>query len=597
MSILRSYAHLFTRYRLGYAFGMLVLLVTNAAYMAIPRVFGVAVDAFEVGATRRQVLMYGAVIVALAAAQAVTRIASRIWVLGISRRVEYDLKELVHARLVRLAPSFYNVLSTGDLMSRLTNDVMLVRAMGGPGVLYFANAVVLWVLGVGFMVTLSWQLTLVVVAPLPLMAWIIRGMAHRMRAYAVASRESLGKLNTTVQENLAGAQVVRSFDLQEVQAHRFKERSQDYVDWALKESWTRAQMIPLVGLTGGLSYVGVLGLGAPLVAAGRLSLGDLVAFISYVAMLAFPTVAFGWILSLLQRGSAALERLDQILQAPETIASPAEPEPLSATGGISVRGLTFRYADAMAAYRGFGGEAMAISQQARRAALLDVDLEVKAGEFVALVGRVGSGKSTLLRALLRLVEVPDDTVYVGDADINRLDLDELRSHMAYVPQDDFLFSTAVSSNIAFGDPSAGDEDVSAAAGRAGLDPETSGLARGLETEVGERGLNLSGGQRQRVALARALVTNAPILVLDNALSNVDTETERLILAGLTEERKRRSVIVSSNRITAVQDADRIYVMDAGQVIEVGRHDELIARPGLYAAMHKQQQISARLEQY
>ena len=597
MSMLRSYAHLFTRYRLSYVFGMMVLLATNAAYMAIPRVFGAAVDALEGGAARRQVMLYGGAIVALAAVQAVSRIASRIWVLGISRRVEYALKELVHARLVRLAPSFYNVLSTGDLMSRLTNDVMLVRAMGGPGVLYFANAVLLWILGIGFMVTLSWQLTLVVVAPLPLMAWIVRGMAHRMRAYAVASRESLGALNTTVQENLAGAQVVRSFDLQDVQTRRFEERSQDYVGWALKESWTRAQMIPLVGLTGGLSYVGVLGLGAPLVAAGRLSLGDLVAFISYVAMLAFPTVAFGWILSLLQRGSAALERLDQILQAPETIASPAEPEPLVATGGISVRSLTFRYADAMAAYGGLGGEAIAASQQARRAALLDVDFDVAPGEFVALVGRVGSGKSTLLKALLRLVEVPDETVYVGNADINRLGLSQLRGHMAYVPQDDFLFSTSVSSNIAFGDPSASGESLAAAAVHAGLDPKTSGLSQGLDTEVGERGLNLSGGQRQRVALARALVTDAPVLVLDNALSNVDTQTERLILAGLTEERQRRSIIAVSNRITAVQDADRIYVMDAGRVVDAGRHDELIARPGLYAAMHEQQQISARLERY
>ena len=597
MSMLRSYAHLFMRYRLRYAFGMMVLLATNAAYMAIPRVFGAAVDALEGGATQRQMLLYGGAIVALAAAQAVSRIASRICILGISRRVEYDLKELVNARLVRLAPSFYDVLSTGDLMSRLTNDVMLVRAMGGPGVLYFTNAVLLWTLGVAFMVTLSWQLTLVVLAPLPLMAWIIRGMTHRIRAYAVASRESLGALNTTVQENLAGAQVVRAFDLQNVQARRFDERSQDYVGWALKESWTRAQMIPLVGLTGGLSYVGVLGLGAPLVAAGRLSLGDLVAFISYVAMLAVPTVAFGWILTLIQRGSAALERLDQILQAPETIASPVDPEPLLATGGISVRSLTFRYADAAAAYGSMGGDEIGASQQGRRAALLDVDLDLAPGEFVAVVGRVGSGKSTLLKALLRLVEVPDETVYVGDADINRLDLRQLRSHMAYVPQDDFLFSTPVSSNIAFGDPTASSEDVVAAAFRAGLDPKTSGLSQGLETEVGERGLNLSGGQRQRVALARAMVTDAAVLVLDNALSNVDTETERLILAGLTQEQQRRSVIVASNRITAVQDADRIYVMDAGRVIDAGCHDELIARPGLYAAMHEQQQISARLERY
>ncbi len=222
---------------------------------------------------------------------------------------------MLHDRLVQLAPSFYEAFSTGDLMSRMTNDVMLVRALGGPGILYFANALLVYLLGTAFMVTLNWQLTLVVLAPLPVMAWLVRGTVHRVRAYALSSREALSDLNTVVQENLAGAEVVRSFALEEAQERRFAEQSTEYVDWALKESRARAQMVPMIGMAGGLSYAAVLALGGPMAAAGSISIGDLVAFVGYIGMMIFPTVALGWILSLLQRGTAALERLDRIHSA------------------------------------------------------------------------------------------------------------------------------------------------------------------------------------------------------------------------------------------------------------------------------------------
>ena len=573
---------------------MLALVITNALSMAIPRVFGAAVDAFTGGADRQQVITFAAVIAAIAVVQSLTRVISRIVVLGASRRVEYDLKRMLHDKLVRLAPSFYEAFSTGDLMSRMTNDAMLVRALGGPGILYFANAALVYVLGIGFMVSLSWQLTLVVLAPLPVMAWLVRGTVHRVRAYALSSREALSHLNTVVQENLAGAEVVRSFALEEAQGRRFEASSTTYLDWSLKESRARAQMIPMIGMAGGLSYAAVLALGGPMAAAGTVTVGDLVAFVGYIGMMIFPTVALGWILSLMQRGRAALERLDKILQAPVTIESGPETTKLtSLASDITVNDYTFRYHDALAAYTHLqdGEEA-----HKRPDALRAVSVRVAAGSFVALVGRVGSGKSTLLKSFLRLVEVPRGAITIDGLDINDYDVAALRRSIAYVPQDDFLFSDSIAANISFGAPDAADAAITEAAELAGIDLSSEGLANGLETGVGERGSNLSGGQRQRVALARALLRDAPILILDNALSNVDTDTERRILAGLATRRAGRTVIAASNRITAVQEADAIYVFDSGEVVDSGRGDELASRPGLYASMREQQQLSARLEE-
>jgi len=311
-------------------------------------------------------------------------------------------------------------------------------------------------------------------------------------------------------------------------------------------------------------------------------------------MMIFPTVALGWILSLLQRGTAALERLDKILQAPVTIDSSAGALALTELrSDVTVSDYTFRYHDALDAYTHLqDGDAA----HERPPALRAVSLRVDVGTFVALVGRVGSGKSTLLKSLLRLVEVPRGAITIDGADINDYDVAAVRRAVAYVPQDDFLFSDSVAANIRFGAPDADDAAVVAAAELAGIDTASEGLVNGLETEVGERGANLSGGQRQRVALARALLRDAPILVLDNALSNVDMDTERRILAGLAMQRSGRTVIAASNRITAVQEADCIYVFDGGEIVDSGRHAELAARPGLYASMREQQQLSARLEE-
>lgn len=602
MEILRKYLFLYTRHRGAYLLGGLFLIATNAAALAIPRVLGWAVDALEAGATRRLVLTYAAVIIGLAAVQTVVRVGSRIFVLSISRRIDYELKGMLHDRLLRLAPSFFGATNTGDLMSRMTNDVMLVRALGGPGVLYFFNAVFMYTLGLAYMLSISWRLTLAVFLPLPVIALFVRVLVHRVRAYVTAARVALSDLNTMVQENLAGVMVVKSFGLEESQIERFEEHSRTYMDYGLREAWARAQMIPVVGLGGGVASVAVLGIGGRMVAAGTLSIGDLVAFLSYISVMVMPTVALGWILSLLQRGAAALERLDEVLASPVTIAAPQDTQALP-EGPLSLRieGLTFRYDDHLEHYGGIlkpDPDKPGVGR--RRRALREIDFEAPAGAFVAIVGRVGSGKSTLLKAVQRLIEVPAGTVHAGGIDLTLVDLDELRRRVGYVPQDDFLFSTSVADNIAYGRPGAGADEIAAAATAAGLEGDLEGLPDGLATVVGERGGTLSGGQRQRVALARAMLIDPDILVLDNALSNVDAETEREILDGLCSPRARereRTLIVAGNRIGGIRDADRIYVMDDGRIVDSGTHDELVERPGLYADMYEQQRLSDALEQF
>jgi ATP-binding cassette subfamily B protein len=477
---------------------------------------------------------------------------------------------------------------------------MLVRALGGPGVLYFFNAFFLYALGLAYMVSISWRLTLVVFLPLPVIALLVRVLVHRVRDYVTKARVALSDLNTIVQENLSGVLVVKSFGLEEAQIVRFESQSAAYMDFGLREAWTRAQMIPVVGLGGGLAAVFVIGYGGRMVSAGDLSIGDLVAVMSYVGVMVMPTVALGWILSLVQRGAAALERLDEVLAAPVTITSPESAcrlgdGPLS----IVVKGLTFRYDDHLKNYGSILKFDVAF-EDGRRHALREIDFVAAEGGYVAIVGRVGSGKSTLLKAIHHLVEVAEGSVFVGGVDVTKVELDELRKRVGFVPQDDFLFATAVFDNIAYGQPDATRDKVDEAARTAGLLVDLESLPDGLDTLVGERGATLSGGQRQRVAVARAILIDAPILLLDNALSNVDAETERKILDGLRANVARdsgRTLVVVSNRIGAIQDADRIYVMDEGRIVDHGSHAELIQHPGLYANMFEQQRLSTELEQF
>ena len=448
MDILRRYLFLYTRHRRSYLLGGVFLIATNAIVLTIPRIFGWAIDDLEAGASRGLVLSYAAAIIALAALQTVMRVGSRIFVLSVSRRIDYEIKGMLHDHLVRLAPSFFGATNTGDLMSRMTNDVMLVRALGGPGVLYFFSAVILYALGIVYMVSISWRLTLVVFLPLPIVALLVRVLVHRVRDYVTKARIALSDLNTMVQENLAGVMVVKSFGLEEAQIERFEKQSAVYMDFGLREAWTRAQMIPVVGLGGGLALVGVIGFGARMVAAGNLSIGDLVAFMSYVGVMVMPTVALGWILSLVQRGAAALERLDEVLAAPVTITSPEVARELD-DGPLSVviRDFTFRYDDHLKNY----GDILKLDpafESGRRHALRDIDFVAAEGGYVAIVGRVGSGKSTLLKAIQRLVEVAEGSVFMGGVDVTAVELDGLRRRVGFVPQDDFLFSTRIFDNIA-----------------------------------------------------------------------------------------------------------------------------------------------------
>jgi ATP-binding cassette subfamily B protein len=576
VKILVENRRLYTRHGREYLLGLLSLLVTNALLLTIPWLIKEAIDSLSNGAGAGALLGYGGAIAGVGAAQAVARIQSRRLILGNSRRVDYDLKGRLLERLQRLAPSWYRRTFTGDLMSRAAHDVMLVRALGGPGVLYLANSIFIYLIALPMMAAIEPWLTLVVFLPFPVMAWLVRGMVDDLKRHSLQAQETLGSLNTVVQETLNGIAVVKAFRMEERQQERFGALSAELMARNLELARTMGRMIPIVTTAGGAGALVILYFGGRMAIEGTLSYGDFVAFFAYLWMLLRPTVALGWILSLVQRSKAGFERLDEVLSAPITIPEATDPLPVPRPpGDLEFRGLTY----------GYDG----------RPVLRDVSLRVRSGELVAVIGRVGSGKSTLLRALPRLIEVPEGSVFLGGRDILRLSREELRRAIGYVPQDDFLFSASIAENIAFGRPDAEMSEIEAAARDASVHRDIAAFPDGYRSVVGERGLTLSGGQRQRIALARALLIDPPILLLDNALAHVDTETEEEIVRNLRGRLQGRTVLLATNRLAGLGLADRIVVLDRGRVRAVGPHRHLLEESDLYREMVEQQTLTRELD--
>ena len=595
MGILRSYHRLYTRYWKDYLKGLVALLCTNGILLTIPWLIKGAVDSLSGGVDPRTLLRYGLTIAGIAAVQAVIRVQSRRLILGTSRRIEFDLKSRFLSHLQTLPPSYYSRMFTGDLMSRAAHDIILVRALGGAGVMYLSNSLFVYAIALPMMLAIDPLLTVLVFAPFPIMAYLVRGVVNDLKLFSRNVQEALGSLNALVQETLNGIIVVKAFRMEERQEARFQELNCDLMERNLDQARALARLMPLVRATGGIGSLVILFFGGMEVMRGEITYGDFVAFFAYLGLLLRPTIALGWILSLVQRAKVGLERLDEIFSTGATIADvPGTESPPGIRGAIEMRGLTFRYGDLKRGIVGPTGSNEALTGDGRPYALRDVTLALDPGEVVAVVGTVGSGKTTMLKALPRLIEVPQGQVYLDGHDITRMPLNHLRQLVGYVPQDDFLFSVSIAENIAFGRPDASMAEIEEAARLAAVHEAIEAFPDGYGTVVGERGITLSGGQRQRVALARALLIRPKVLVLDNALAHIDTETEREILDGLHGREGPGTIIMATNRLTRVKFVDRIVVLERGSVCAVGTHDELMVGSKEYLEMYEHQRLYEEL---
>jgi len=577
----RPYARvlrLFPRYGRALTIGGACLVASRLLMVWAPRELGGALAAL--GRDESAVAVRGAwTFFGVSLGAGVLTYVMRRLVIGTSRRVERDLKGQIFGHLERLPASFYATTRTGDLLSRLTSDVEAVRFSLGPGFMYVGSTLVLFPAALASMFDLSPGLALGALVPLLVIAIVVRAMGPGIMRGTRAVQDRLGDVSARAHENAAGARVVRAYAKEPIEEAQFGEASRALLEQTLSLARRRAWLSSWLYLLGGAAELVVVVQGGLLVMSGELEPGFLVTFLAYVGMLLWPMISVGWVVSAFQRSAAAMARIDEVLDHPPEASFRGEacvPDPIR--GHLSVRRLTYAYPGAS------------------RPALVDVSLEVPAGETLGLVGPVGSGKSTLLRLLTRLYEPPPGTVFLDGVDVTLVPLERLRAAFACVPQDPFLFSDTLHANLAY----AREEPLDDAAERAavevsGLDADLSDLPQGLLTVVGERGLMLSGGQKQRATLARALLRDAPVLLLDDGLSAVDTQTEERILARIEGELRRRTSIVVAHRLSTVRHAHRVVVLAEGRVLEAGTPEELQGGEGWYARTAARQRLEAALE--
>lgn len=500
----------------------------------------------------------------------------RLILVGMSRDVEFDMRNDIFAHMVELSGDFYQRMRTGDLMARATNDLNQVRMMLGPGIMYWMETTLTAVLAISVMASVDWELTLIALIPAPLVSLVVVYFGQKIHKRFEQIQSQFSDISSRVQENLNGVRIVRAYAQEEAELEKFKKLNEDYIQSNLGLARDTGVFYPMLQMLVGFTFLLVMWAGGWRLHTGRISLGSFVMFQTYMGMLIWPMIAFGWVINLTQRGTASLKRIREILDAVPSISAPSQPKlPATVRGELVFENVSVRFGDVVA--------------------LDGIDLRIQAGQTAAIVGRTGSGKTTLLNLIPRMLDPTGGRVLLDGVDLRHMDPKQLRQHVGFVPQETFLFSTTLEENIALGVPDATREQVEQAALKSGLSDDIAGFADGYSTMIGERGITLSGGQKQRTAIARAIVREPAVLILDDALSSVDTVTEEKILHHLAEVMQGRTALFVSHRVSTVKDADVIFVLEHGKIVEQGTHLELIGKGGYYAELHQRQTLEEELE--
>jgi ATP-binding cassette subfamily B protein len=564
------------RYKRGLALGIGALIAKDLLAVMLPVILKEGVDRLTAGFRLELILEFAAALIIVSGIKGIFQYWMRVVIIGISRDIEYDLRNDLYSRLVSLSQDFYGKFRTGDIMARSTNDLNAVRMMLGPGVMYWTETSITLLLSVVVMLKTNVSLTLISLAPAPVVSLAVILFGRRIHTRFERIQSMFSDISSRVQENLAGMRIVRAYAQEESEVAEFERLNLDYVRENIGLARLQGVFMPALQGLIGITFLLVLWAGGTRLLRHELSLGSFVMFNTYMGMLIWPMIALGWVVNLMQRGSASLERINHLMHQEPSIKAPATPVPVPhSRADISFLGVTMDLSG--------------------RKALTNLDLRIADGETVALVGHTGSGKTVLVNLIPRLLDPTEGSVHFGDIDLRRFNPEELRRHIGFVPQETFLFSASIAENIAWGVPGASRDRIERAAEIAGLGPDIPAFPNGLDTVVGERGLTLSGGQKQRAAIARAILRDPRILILDDALASVDTITEERILNGLASVMRNRTTILVSHRVSTVKSADRIVVLQHGQIAEQGTHDDLLRRQGFYFELYQKQLLEEELE--